>query len=343
MAEAEPASGSDLAASVVIPAFNAARFIESTLASVLGQTERRIEVLVVDDGSTDGTPALVESVAHRDARVRLLRTPRNGGPAAARNLGFATARGAWIAILDADDTFEPERLERLIAMGEAAGADLCSDNLLNVYEEGERRPEPMLAPELLAGPTRLFLADLFEGELGGSRRRASYGFMQPVFRRAFLENHGLRYDETLRFGEDFTFYVACLTAGASWWVTPEPMYRYLIRSGSLTESQASKDLDRLRRLDRELLADPAVRADARLTRAVRGHARKLDRNFYYRAFTDAVKARRWAAAMAVLTDSVSAVPLIALECLRQTPTIARKALMGGYGRRTPAPAAPAEV
>ena len=325
-----PDTAGGLAASIIIPAYNAARYIEGALASACAQTERRIEVLVVDDCSTDQTAALVRAAAERDGRVRLLRTVRNGGPAVARNLGLASARGAWIAILDADDCYEPRRLERLIALAEAQGADMCADNLLNVYESGECEPEPMLTTEQLPQPRRLSLTAFLEGNLVRSERRVSFGFLQPMVRRAFLESHGLRYDETLRFSEDYTFYVACLKAGASWWVTPEPMYRYLIREGSLTEVQTAKDLDRLRQLDRQLLADPVIVADPRLARVVGRHREDLDRRFYYRAFTDALKSRQWGGAARLSVHSSSAARLIALESLRQAPAILRKALRGGY-------------
>jgi glycosyltransferase involved in cell wall biosynthesis len=100
--------------SVVVPAYNAATTILETLRSVLAQTYRAIEVIVVDDGSTDETAALVAAVAAADTRVVLL-TQSNSGPAAARNRAIAEARGAFLAPIDADDLWHPEFLARLIA------------------------------------------------------------------------------------------------------------------------------------------------------------------------------------------------------------------------------------
>jgi len=97
--------------SIIVPAHDAADTIEETLASALAQTERDLEVVVVDDGSRDETAAIVERVAQRDRRVRLLRQQRSG-VAAARNAALAASDGEFVAPLDADDLWAPAKLER---------------------------------------------------------------------------------------------------------------------------------------------------------------------------------------------------------------------------------------
>ncbi|PYX88513.1 MAG: glycosyl transferase [Acidobacteria bacterium] len=96
--------------SVVIPAYNAELFLERTLRSALGQTYRNLEVIVIDDGSTDRTRAIAEAVAITDDRVRIISVP-NGGVAKARNIGIAEARGEFVAFLDADDLWHPAKIE----------------------------------------------------------------------------------------------------------------------------------------------------------------------------------------------------------------------------------------
>jgi hypothetical protein len=118
----EPLSMSPLV-SVIIPAFNAASFIEGALQSALGQTYERLEVIVVDDGSQDETAALVEAVAAKDPRVTLLRQ-ENAGVAAARNLAIEHSRGTYVAPLDADDRWHPMKLEREVARLEAGGPEM---------------------------------------------------------------------------------------------------------------------------------------------------------------------------------------------------------------------------
>lgn len=109
--------------SVIVAAYNAAPHIEATLASALSQTWRRLEIIVVDDGSTDDTAALVARAAETDPRVRLLRQ-RNRGVAAARNRALRYSRGEYIAPLDADDLWAPTKLERQIRCLEAGGPEV---------------------------------------------------------------------------------------------------------------------------------------------------------------------------------------------------------------------------
>jgi GT2 family glycosyltransferase len=106
--------------SVVIPAYNRVATIRAAIDSVLRQSRRDFELLVVDDGSTDGTPEAVRAID--DPRLRLIATPRNMGAGAARNLGICEARGTWIAFQDSDDEWLPLKLEKQMARLEAPGA-----------------------------------------------------------------------------------------------------------------------------------------------------------------------------------------------------------------------------
>lgn len=103
--------------SVVIPAYNAARYAEAAVDSVLGQKYKDVEVLVVDDGSTDGTEAVLSRYGNA---IRYLRQ-RNGGVSAARNRGIQESTGRYVAFLDADDTWFPDKLGRQIAALESSG------------------------------------------------------------------------------------------------------------------------------------------------------------------------------------------------------------------------------
>lgn len=106
--------------SVIIPAYNAEAFIGRTLASVLAQTYAKLEIIVVDDGSTDGTAEIARSFAQKDERVRLLQKP-NGGVASARNLGIRQSKGAFIAPIDADDIWYPANIEKQVQCMQQGG------------------------------------------------------------------------------------------------------------------------------------------------------------------------------------------------------------------------------
>lgn len=99
--------------SVIVPAYNAEKYIEDTLKSIIAQTYRNIEILVIDDGSKDKTAEIVNSFAQVDNRIKLLQQP-NAGVAAARNLGIAKSQGEFIAPIDADDIWYPHNLEKQV-------------------------------------------------------------------------------------------------------------------------------------------------------------------------------------------------------------------------------------
>jgi glycosyltransferase involved in cell wall biosynthesis len=124
--------------SVIIPAFNAAANIRHTLNSVVAQTYRAIEVIIVDDGSSDATTAIVEEFVARDPRFRLIRQ-HNGGVGAARNTAIRNARGKYVAPLDADDFWFPEKLEKQVAYMERSdnetGLVYCWSELINEHSE----------------------------------------------------------------------------------------------------------------------------------------------------------------------------------------------------------------
>lgn len=109
--------------SVIIPAYNAEEYISQALSSVLSQTLSDIEVIVVDDGSTDRTASTVEELTHRDGRVRLIRQ-ENQYAGVARNRGIEAAKGKYLYFLDADDWIEPDALEKMFSSAESLGSDI---------------------------------------------------------------------------------------------------------------------------------------------------------------------------------------------------------------------------
>jgi hypothetical protein len=139
--------------SVIVPAYNAASTVQETLRSVLAQTHAHIEVIVVDDGSTDDTAATVTQIAGHDARVRLERQPRCG-VAAARNRAIGLALGEFIAPMDADDLWHPAKLQRQLNRFDVDEPDLglvyswyrAIDTDSLVLEDG---PQPLLEGSVL--------------------------------------------------------------------------------------------------------------------------------------------------------------------------------------------------
>jgi glycosyltransferase involved in cell wall biosynthesis len=147
--------------SIITPVYNAARWLPETLASVRAQTLSDWEHLLVDDGSTDGSQALIEAAATQDKRFRLLRMPRNGGPSAARNLGIQAAGGRFIAFLDADDLWLPEKLKSSIEWMERRKYGFIYHDYRQISADGT------LMSALITGPEELTMRTLHTGRGAG--------------------------------------------------------------------------------------------------------------------------------------------------------------------------------
>ena len=270
------------------------------------QTEQRFEVIVVDDCSVDETAAIVTDIARSDPRIKLISLPKNVGPGAARNVAIDAAVGTWVALLDSDDRYHPCRLERLLQMATRTDADMVSDNII-LCPEGKAEPESiMYSRERIPCEMQLTATEfIIQNTKTGNGKRSGFVFMQPMLRRKFLLESGARYDPGNRCGEDFMFYVQCLVRDASWWITPEPLYFYNIRHGSLTDRVTPGDLRAISALEQELLGRALTSSNAEFAAALRKHKRTVDHWRYTMAFKAALKRRDFAVAFDTAFESRS--------------------------------------
>ena len=274
-------------ASIVIPAYNAANFVQEAIRSAQEQTLKDVEIIVVDDCSTDATWDIVQAAAARDPRILPLRRTRRGGPSAACNDGFDRASGHWIALLDADDLFLPERMERLITLAEKWGADLIADNLLRRdfatgTDLGMHFPDEILTHE---GP--LTLSQMLQRDMPDQPTHAKLGFVQPIKRRDFLRRNQVRFAEDIGAGEDFLFYYECVARGARFHLTPEAYYVYRVRQGSVSNSRSA--IPHFSAANRRMLRLSSGLGDPEVMRLLRHRQRMLD----YSSFVHAVDEGRF--------------------------------------------------
>jgi hypothetical protein len=218
--------------SVVIAAHNAGRTIGEAVESALGQTLPPLEVIVCDDGSTDDTAAALEQYR---GRIACVRTPHSG-VASARNAALERAAGEFLAVLDADDTYLPERLEALAALAAARpDLDILSTDLLL---EVDGRPVATFAegcPFDVVDQRAAILERCF--------------CAAPAVRRARLIAVG-GYDESLATGEDWECAIRLIHSGAAAGLVDAPLYRYRIHAQSLTADRVGTLGDRVRILGR---------------------------------------------------------------------------------------------
>lgn len=178
--------------SVVVPTFNAAPFIAATIDSVLRQTWPALELIVVDDRSTDRTREVVAQLAATDARLRLVELPRNHGtPGGPRNRGTEQARGDWVAYLDADDLWHPRKLELQMAALRVHGGWMCSTEMRDFRSEAEVNfvdpPEPLRVQHV---------------DLGMQLRKYRTPTSSIVIRRELMLAHPFNEDPAYRARED---------------------------------------------------------------------------------------------------------------------------------------------
>jgi glycosyltransferase involved in cell wall biosynthesis len=192
--------------SVIIPAFNAERYIRDTLESVLAQTYPDVEVIVVDDGSTDGTAACVRAYGDR---VRYLHQENSGGCGSPRNAGMKAATGELYAFLDSDDLLAPDRLATevdFLARNPEVGMIFSNyrDFQDNRVHDGSHFEEcPLLSRRL--GPPPTAVATVLDSAASTELLLTeNFGSSSPMIRRAAAESVG-GYDETLRASEDYDF------------------------------------------------------------------------------------------------------------------------------------------
>lgn len=312
--------------SVIMANLNGAAHIETAVRSVLSQTERSLELIVSDDGSTDDSLDIAERAAAGDERLIILKGELSGtGPAAARNRALQIACGEWIAAVDNDDFIHPERLERLIGAAEADSADIVADDLLVFYQNGSRAPHAHLRGRLARCPQWISPAEYERSNRLLSGRRA-LGYLKPVLRRALNPV----YDESLRIGEDSDLILRLLVHGARMRIYPELGYFYRKHAGSISHrldaaSVAAMDAAYARidpGDDRELAGALRSGADAR------ADAREFSR------LIDALKVGRYATAAAIAARRPGMLPLLRNPITARLPKSRRRKFSGGKPRIT---------
>ncbi len=322
--------------SVVIPAYNAQATIERAIRTVLDQTTSPLEVIVVDDASTDDTLNVVTALASAEPRLRVMASSPNAGPGHCRNLGFAAAAGDWIAIQDSDDAWQPDRLEKMLAAAYEHRADLVADNML-LYDAGsdEITRTGFATTHGLRWVTAL---DLFQQDvqLGAE---FGYGLMQPLIRKAFLTDHGLAYG-SLRYGEDMVLLAEILFAGARAVLIPDPLYICTTRVGerSGVKNPHSKSVPRFDLIAEQIDALKARHAGAASNEIRQAMTKLASRYRVVHALNLARQKRIQAGAVWYLMYVGSRPPLLA-HFVRQRIGMIGTALSAGRRSRPSVPAA----
>ena len=291
-----PDAGAVPDVSFVVAAFNAAPYVEAAIGSALAQRDVSVEVIVVDDASTDATASIVASIAARDARVVLIRREANGGPSVSRNQAMRRARGRWIAVLDADDLIAPERTRRLIDLAETTSADLVGDN----YARFSADPDKPLSTMIATTPfPYYFFVDTAAFLRGNAMFDASarLGYIKLMFRKAFLDKHDIEHLEDVIIGEDYHLGLSCLLEGARFVVSSETLYKYRVRDGSLSWRLRASDIEQLLRSHDDLGIEKRFANDDEVRKAASVYRRSLVTAGEVASAIDDAKRGHWQSAL----------------------------------------------
>lgn len=229
--------------SIIIPIYNVEQYLSRCVDSVLQQTLKNIEIILVDDGSPDKSPSMCDHYKEIDDRIKVIHK-KNGGLASARNAGLKIATGEYILFLDSDDWIQPETAEELVSIAEQYQVDfvrfrpmyagwpnhkdgsLCDFGTESGMKEGVYLKEDIISeiyPRLFATP------QLTLGVIVAAWR--------SLYRREFLKNNNLLFDEAIRYSEDTIFSAKVVSATNSfYYLNGQKYYYYFYNKNSITKS-----------------------------------------------------------------------------------------------------------
>ncbi len=243
--------------SIIVPAYNVARYLSDCLDSILSQTYTNIEVIVVNDGSTDETALVLDDYAMKDARIKAIHK-ENGGVTSARFSGIAVASGEWIGFVDGDDAIDPDMYERLHANALQYGAQISHCGHRLILESGEERCFYNTG-RLAEQDTITGLKDLLDGSF------IEPGLCNKLFHTSLFHSllHGGEMDTTIKNNEDLLMNVILFKQAEKAVYEDFCPYRYYSRQGSATRRTLAdyKIFDPIRVKERILVIVPSEMED----------------------------------------------------------------------------------
>lgn len=229
-----------LKVSVIIPIYNTAEYLPECLDSVISQTLKEIEIICVDDGSTDDTPQILEEYALRDERIKIIHK-ENGGLVAARKTGVMAAKGPYVAFVDSDDWIEKEMYEQLYHIAEEYHVDMVT---CGFFLEGNYTTQHMdtIAQGIYEGQDMLWLRDkaIYNLQEHSSGLKASLCY--KLFKRELIQDAQCKIPDEITMAEDKMCLLTALLECNSVYVYHKSFYHYRIRANSIVHTGSEEYL-----------------------------------------------------------------------------------------------------
>lgn len=226
--------------SIIVPVYNSEKYLDKCINSILKQTYKNIEIIAINDGSTDGSYEKLKSYAKRDDRIRVFNQD-NKGSTEARIKGVQQARGKWIGFVDSDDWIEPNMFEKLYIYAEKYNCDLVSSGIVHDFENGRKSEEVFdvydekLYTDLTQDIYPSMIYDFESEEMG-----LKCTLVNKLFKKELLEQVFLNINTKVFYGEDaLTIYQYCLLCN-NMYILKETYYHYYIHEGSVCRNADTK-------------------------------------------------------------------------------------------------------
>lgn len=213
--------------SIIVPIYNVEKYLEKCINSILSQTYKNIEVLLIDDCSTDKSGQIAEQFAKIDNRCKYIKREKNGGPAAARNLGIKVSTGEYLAFIDSDDWCSQFFAEHMLKLATEEDYDIVVCDYIMVTEKAEK------VAESLHGINN---NSSLEEKIAYIRNHAC----TKIFKKDFWLQQGLMFPENIKRGDDMAVVIPLLTRTEKIGVINEQLYYYLQRENSMSNSKPTK-------------------------------------------------------------------------------------------------------
>lgn len=215
--------------SVIVPVYNVEPYLKRSVQSLMAQTYLNLQIILIDDGSSDDSAAVIAQAAKLDRRVEPIYLAENRGVSAARNAGLTKARGLYIAFMDGDDWVAPTYVQNFVTTLESGPYDL----LISPFYTDNPNPQPV--PEKLLGDRELTKAQLMRGMLAPVGQVRGY-LWNKFYRRSVIDALSLTFDENVAIMEDELFNTAYIMATSRFYYYGTPGYHHVVRSDSATQS-----------------------------------------------------------------------------------------------------------
>lgn len=214
--------------SVIIPVYNTEQYLANCVDSILQQDNVSLEIILVDDGSTDSSPSICDKYAEEYDNITAIHI-QNSGPATAKNEGLKLAQGNYIALTDSDDKMEPQMLNKMVNAGYTNNADIVCCNYKQIDEQGKTSH--------LNSTNQKYVLNHEEGLTHFFSKDKIYSqCWTKLYKRKMLTDHQIDNDPGLRTDEDFIFNIKAFTHAQKTVIVDEPLYVYTHRENSLAHA-----------------------------------------------------------------------------------------------------------